>query len=250
MQDRQTDASDQNETGASGHAPPQRPREPVFNLPRVLVVALALIWLVHLVRVGLLGRIQDLGLVLETAFIPYRYVVPLAQQSPAWLWSPLTYSFLHGNFAHIVVNSIWLAAFGAIVARRIGPWRFCVFWVATAAGAAGLHLVLHWGDQTPVIGASGVVSGLMGAAARFAFPVSGRFDRERAHFLPRQSLAESLTNRTVITYLAIWFGVNALAAFGFGADPNATAEVAWEAHIGGFLCGFLGFSLLDRRNWA
>lgn len=225
-------------------------REPIFNLPRVLALALGLMWLLHFVRAFVLSRGQDLGLLVETAFIPLRYAVPLSQQSPAWLWSPVTYSFLHGNFAHLLVNSIWMAAFGAVVARRIGTARFCLFWVASAVAAVALHLALHWGEEIPVIGASGVVSGLMGAAARFAFPSGGRFHRERAHFLPRLSILESLSNRTVIAYLAIWFGINALAAFGFGADPRSTTTIAWEAHIGGFLCGFLGFALFDRRGWA
>lgn len=224
--------------------------EPIFNIPRVLLAFLAVMWAIHLLRVGVLSRGADLRLIVETAFVPLRYVVPLSGQSPAWLWSPVTYSFLHGSFTHLIVNSIWLAAFGAIVARRIGSARFCVLWVATAVAAVALHLVLHWGEAIPVIGASGVVSGLMGAAARFAFPASGHFRRDKAHFLPRLTVAESLTNRTVIVYLAIWFGINALAAFGFGGDPTATTQIAWEAHIGGFLCGFLGFGLFDRRTWT
>lgn len=235
----------------AGAAPePERRSEPVFNLPRVVVIALGLLWAIHLIRVGLLGRIQDLGLLLETAFIPLRYAVPLTDQSPAWLWSPVTYSLLHGSFAHIIVNSLWLVAFGSIVARRIGTTRFVLFWVASAVAAVALHLALHWGDDVPVIGASGVVSGLMGAAARFAFPQSGRFRREKAHFLPRLSVVESLSNRTVLVYVGLWFGINALAAFGFGSDPSGTTQIAWEAHIGGFLFGFLGFAFFDRRSWA
>lgn len=234
------------EAGEQIYAPP---REPVFNLPGVVLAALAIMLAIHLVRLGL-PRGADLRVLFETAFLPFRYAIPFSQQSPAWLWSPVTYSLLHGNWTHLIVNSIWLAAFGSIVARRIGTKRFLLFWVATAVAAAGLHLALHWGEDIPVIGASGVVSGLMGAAARFAFPSSGRFRRDKAHFLPRLTVVESLSNRTVLTYLALWFGINALAAFGFGGDPSGTTQIAWEAHIGGFLCGFLAFALFDRRNWA
>ncbi|WP_099867816.1 rhomboid family intramembrane serine protease [Pararhizobium haloflavum] len=227
----------------------ERPREPIFNLPRIVLIFMGIVWAVHLARVGLLDRGQDLRVIVETAFIPLRYAVPLSDQSPAWLWSPVTYSFLHGSFAHLIVNSVWMAAFGAVVARRIGTARFCAFWIATSVAAVTLHLALHWGEEIPVIGASGVVSGLMGAAARFAFPENGRFRRDKAHFLPRLSIAESLTNRTVLIYLGIWFGINALAALGFGGDPSGTMDIAWEAHIGGFLCGFLLFAVFDRRDW-
>ena len=101
-----------------------------------------------------------------------------------------------------------------------------------------------------MIGASGVVSALMGAAARFAFPMSGRFNRMHAHLLPRLSLAQAMMNRTVITYVAIWFGINALAAFGFAAGASEGAQIAWEAHIGGFLFGFFLFPLFDRSGPA
>jgi membrane associated rhomboid family serine protease len=63
-------------------------------------------------------------------------------------------------------------------------------------------------------------------------------------------VVESLSNRTVLVYVGLWFGINALAAFGFGSDPTGTTQIAWEAHIGGFLFGFLGFAFFDRRSWA
>ena len=225
------------------------PREPILNVPGIVTAVLVFMWAIEALRVYALSPEANISLLVQTAFIPVRYAIPLSEQSLAWAWSPLTYSFLHGGFGHLIVNSVWLVAFGAVVARRIGAARFCVFWIATAVAAAGLHLALHWGEQTPVIGASGVVSGLMGAASRFAFPQSGRFRRETAHFLPRLSIAESLSNRTVLIFLGVWFAINALTAFGFGTDPRSTAQVAWEAHIGGFLCGFIGFSLFDRRGW-
>ena len=52
-------------------------------------------------------------------FIPARYTIPLAQQGLEWLWTPVTYSFLHGGVEHILFNGLWLMAFGAPVARRL-----------------------------------------------------------------------------------------------------------------------------------
>jgi len=244
------DSFDADEPQPAMSGGPRAPREPVFNIPAALGYALAALWLVQIVRTYLLTPEQDATLLVQTAFIPLRYVTPLDQQSPAWLWSPLTYSFLHGGFLHIFVNSIWMVAFGAVVARRLGAVRFCLFWIATSVAAAAAFLLTNWGAAVPVIGASGVVSGLMGGAARFAFPRSGPFRRENAHFLPRVGIVESLRNRTVLSYVLIWFAINFLTAFGFSPGAGAGVTVAWQAHIGGFLFGFLFFGLFDRRHWA
>jgi membrane associated rhomboid family serine protease len=227
-----------------------RRREPMFNIPTVLSWALGFLWLVHIVRTYLLTPALDEALLVQTAFIPLRYATPLSEQGLAWLWSPITYSFLHGSFVHLLVNSIWMVAFGAVVARRLGAVRFCLFWVGTSIVAAAAFLALNWAAPVPVIGASGVVSGLMGGAARFAFPRHGPFRRENAHFLPRVGILESLQNRMVLAYVVIWFGINFLTALGFSPGAGQGAMIAWQAHIGGFLFGFLCFGLFDHRRWA
>ncbi len=221
-------------------------REPMFNLPGVVTVVLAVMWLLQIAQETVLTPRQAVWLIVEGGFIPLRYSVGFADQELAWLWTPVSYSLLHGGFGHLIVNSIWLMAFGAVVARRIGTQRFLVFWVLSAIVSAAVYWPFHVQSHIPMIGASGVVSGLMGAAARFAFPRDGRFNRTNAHLLPRNTLAEALTNRTVLVYVAIWFGINALAAFGFAAGAAEGARIAWEAHLGGFLFGFLAFSLFDR----
>lgn len=246
---------DRTNNDPSGQCPPEpantRPsREPVFNIPAELGWALAGLWIIQIVRTYLLTPQQDTALLVQTAFIPLRYATPLDQQSLAWLWSPLTYSFLHGGFLHIFVNSIWMVAFGAVVARRLGALRFALFWIATSVAAAAAFLAMNWAAAVPVIGASGVVSGLMGGAARFAFPRSGPFRRENAHYLPRVGIWESLQNRTVLAYVLIWFAINFLTAFGFSPGTGAGVTVAWQAHIGGFLFGFLFFGLFDRWHWT
>lgn len=77
----------------------------------------------------------------------------------------MTYSFLHGGIEHILFNGLWLMAFGAPVLRRIGTVRFVLLWCISAAVSAFGHAALNWGDVTVLIGASGVVSALMGRPA-------------------------------------------------------------------------------------
>lgn len=222
--------------------PPPR-HEPAFNLPAVVIAIIAVCVGVHVLSFEVLGMSAYFWLLENFAFIPGRYSGDYAF-TLAWLVSPVSYSFLHGGYAHLVVNLIWLAAFGSPLANRIGNGRFLLFWLLTALGAVAFHYVLHASELVPLVGASGAISGMMGAAARFAF----RIDRRRAKpaFAGRVlSIPQVLSSRPAVTFLLVWFAINLVTGLGFGA-PEMSAQIAWEAHIGGFLTGFFAIRLLDR----
>ncbi|WFU10623.1 rhomboid family intramembrane serine protease [Rhizobium sp. CB3090] len=228
--------------------PPKR--VPAFNLPPVIVASLGLLIVVFAIQ-NLPWWSDDAlnWLYFTFCFIPARYAVPLSQQGLEWLWTPVTYSLLHGSIEHIVFNGLWLMVFAAPVARRIGVARYVIFWILSAAASAFLHAAIYWGDQSLLIGASGVVSGLMGAACRFAFPAMDgpRVGIRQAHLNPRLSIAASLRSRTVVAYIVMWIAGNALVAFGITIVGDSAQPVAWDAHIGGFFFGFLLFALFDRQ---
>ena len=220
-------------------------REPVFNLPPVVAAVIALCVTVHFIRLYILDARQDLWLLLATAFIPIRYSGQFSLDFYAFT-SPVTYSLLHGSIPHLAINMIWLAAFGSPLANRLGTIRFVLFWVATSIAAAGLHYVLHMIDQSPLVGASGAISGMMGAAARFGF----RVDRSsgQAAFGGRiLPVSTVLRSRGVVTFLVVWMVVNLVTGL-VGFAPGAEGQIAWEAHIGGFLVGFFGIERFDRKR--
>ena len=223
-------------------SPPPR-YEPAFNLPPVIVALVAACVGVHVLSAHLLGDAAYFWLLENFAFIPGRYSghYPFTL---AWLVSPVSYSFLHGGYAHLIVNMIWLAAFGSPLANRIGAARFLLFWLVTALGAVALHYLLHAGELVPLVGASGAISGMMGAAARFAFRIDRR--RTKPAFAGRVlSVPQVFSSRPAVTFLAVWFAINLVTGFGFGAS-DMSAQIAWEAHIGGFVVGFFGIRLMDR----
>ena len=225
--------------------PEIRRREPAFNLPGSLVAVLALLTFIHVMRSYVLPTWVDEFVLLHFGFIPGRYAIPFSEQDLGWLWSPVTYSLLHGGWEHLIFNVFWMVAFGAPVVRRIGLPRFFLFWCLSAAAAVAFHTALQWGAMILVVGASGVVSGLMGAAARFVFSPSGRISRQFAHLNRRLSVREALSNRSVLVFSGIWFLTNFLIGFGQIFGSLAGGAIAWEAHIGGFLFGFLCFPLFD-----
>jgi membrane associated rhomboid family serine protease len=224
--------------------PERRRVEPVFNLPPVVVALIGICAAVHLVSTYLLSQDQFVVLLINAAFIPIRYSGQFDLDVPAFT-SPFTYAFLHGSLAHLAINMIWLAAFGSPLANRLGTLRFLGFWAVASLAAVALHYALHMLDQAPLIGASGAISGMMGAAARFAF----RIDRSRGRGAFRGQplpVFECLRSRTVVTFLAIWMIVNLLTGL-IGFAPGVDDQIAWEAHIGGFLAGFLGIDWFTRE---
>ena len=238
----------------SPQPPPDIPRrEPILTLPGALTAYVFLIAVIHL-RVLLPVEWED-WTVDVFGFIPKRYDSTLLDidfpgGTAAKIWTFVTYSLLHANLTHIGFNVLWLLPFGSALARRFGAVRFFLFMGVTAAAGALAHLLTHEHALAPVIGASASVSGTMAAAMRFAF-VQGSFlsfsrsDADAAARVPALSLSQALRNSRVLSFLAVWFGVNVVFgiwSFSIGAED---VSVAWQAHIGGFLAGLFLFSLFD-----
>lgn len=229
-------------------------REPIFNVPTVIVVLIGLFVAIHIVREDLLSEIDRTYFDLLFAFIPLRYSATLVPGDVlpggfgAEIWTFVTYAFIHGNWTHLIVNSVWLLPFGSAIARRFGALRFAGFFIVTAAGGALAYLLAHGGQESAVVGASAAISGTMAGAMRFMFQRGGPlgFWRERsedAYNAPALPLSQTLREPRVLIFVVVWFVINLL----FGVVPMGADQppVAWEAHIGGFVAGLLLFSVFD-----
>jgi membrane associated rhomboid family serine protease len=233
-----------------------QPRQPILNVPAIVVALLLVLGLVHAVRELLLPDSVDRALVWTFAFVPARYDANALTDGllpggwAAEIWSFVTYAALHADFTHLGFNAVWLLAFASPVARRFGTWRFLLYFAVTIAAGALAYLLVHAGELSPMIGASAGVSGAMGAAARFAFEPGGALsmwhgDRGNADRVPAAPLLVALRNPRVMAFLAVWFGLNLLFGLGSLSFAGANQSVAWEAHVGGFVAGLLLFSVFD-----
>ena len=115
--------------------------EPIFNVPPVVIATIAVLAVVHALRVLILTAAQDDQFLLTFAFIPARYAPPLAAGSfpgglGADVWTFFTYAFIQANLVHIGLNLAWLLPFGTAVARRFGAWRYVLFMLVTSATGA------------------------------------------------------------------------------------------------------------------
>ena len=102
---------------------PAAGRQRVFNLPPVLVGTIAVLFAVHVLRDYVLGPDAAVEFLLALAFIPIRVIdaaVVLPGGAGARIWTFLTYAFLHADWAHLIFNTLWLAAFGSPLAWRFG----------------------------------------------------------------------------------------------------------------------------------
>lgn len=218
--------------------------EPIFNIPGVVIALIGICVAVYVYENYLISEQQNYEFMLNFSLIPARFSLAGSFSDPAALFTLISYSFMHGGIEHIVVNMIWLAAFGSPLAGRIGTARMIVFWVFTAIIAGLTHYAIYPDSVTPLVGASGAISGMMGASARYGFRRvnAGR----RAEFAgPVLPVGLTLTLKPVITFVGVWFVINIITGIYTtgGADLSG---IAWEAHIGGFIAGFFGISLLDR----
>lgn len=230
-------------------------REPILNVPAVVVLVLVAIGVIHALRVFVFTEDFDRLVIFTFGFVPARYDLNglngiLPGGFGADVWTFVTYGFLHADLMHLGFNALWLLAFASPVARRFGAVRFiALFFVTTAAGALA-HLIMHSGELSPMIGASASIAGMMGAATRFAFQRGGSLDMWRTHEddpdrIPAAPLAVALRNPRVLAFVGVWFGLNLLFGIGSFAIVGVDQSIAWEAHVGGFFAGLLLFSLFD-----
>ena len=230
-------------------------REPIFNIPSIIVFWLAVLILLHVGR-SLLTEESDDWFVLALAFIPNRYAHDHLNWPggllSAWL-SPLTHMLLHGDGTHLMLNAASLAAFGTICARRLGAIRFMALAIASGLAGCALFYIFNANLVAPLIGASGAIAGLMAVALQLLFSAidtnSGPSIRDLVAKTPERiavkPLPKLIADPRMQVATTMWLLINLLAAFGLGT-PGAVGTIAWEAHIGGFFAGLLAFAALDR----
>ncbi|HVO76857.1 MAG TPA: rhomboid family intramembrane serine protease [Candidatus Bathyarchaeia archaeon] len=151
-----------------------------------------------------------------------------------------TSMFLHGSVAHIAGNMLFLWIFGNNVEDILGPARFVVFYLLGGLAAHALHIASNPSSVMPTIGASGAISGVLGAYL-VAFP------RARVLTLVFLGFFVRLAYIPAFVIIIYWFVVQfVFALLSLGGEPSG--GVAWFAHVGGFLAGIALIYLMAGRR--
>ena len=166
----------------------------------------------------------------QEVFSTYGMVPAKVAAGRGW-GSLITSMFLHGGLGHLCGNMLFLWIFGDNVEDRLGHLRFVVFYLVAGIVADLFFLALHAGGTTPVIGASGAISGVMGAYLVF-------FPRARLRVLTPH------TSATIAAawYVMAWFVLQVAYVY---VELQGSVGVAFSAHMAGFIAGVV-FAMLHK----
>ena len=229
--------------------PPRR--EPIFNIPPLVLALLAIRLAVMGYRL-LLSEDADTAFVLAMALIPARlagYAAELPGGAVAVYTQFITHMFVHADALHLAFNSAGLLAFAGALEKRIGAKRLLAFFIVCGLAGAGAFIVMNPGLLAPMIGASGAIAGIMGGLMRYFF--SAMDDRgglrrlnDAPKSVPLKPLSVAVRDRRLQVVTASFIAMNLAALVGFG-DLNANSAIAWEAHVGGYIAGLFLFGFFD-----
>ena len=214
---------------------PIRDDAPTYNRPYVtigLIVINSLIFLYSqtLGYAGFQTFLKTLG------YVPWYFFGPIHYNLPTWIYAtPITSMFLHGGWMHLIGNMVFLWIYGNNIEDYFGPVKFTLFYLISGLAAIGLYTLFNPDSQVPLVGASGAISGVMGA------------------YMVRHPKAEitCLLFFFFITFvtlpakivLGIWFAYQIIMSV---FRSSSGGGVAFLAHVGGFVFGWAVIKIIYK----
>jgi membrane associated rhomboid family serine protease len=198
---------------------------PNRRAPGMTVLLIAANLVVFVLEIWLTLTKQMDPLIRDYALVPRRLLAHW-DDSAQWL-TLFTHQFLHGGVAHVLGNCWFLWIFGKNVEDRLGSLQFLLFYLLSGLAAATLQVVVDPGSPVPMLGASGAISGVLGAYL-LLFPTAWIFT-----LVP---WIVPIIPVPAFLFLVLWFVIQAFNGFG-ALLGGGSGGVAWWAHAGGFVAG-------------
>src|ERR1700677_2875634 len=212
---------------------PLRSSEPHYTRPSVTLAIIAVNVAVFLFQLSLPGYSQN-RFIMQYGLVPDRFHYSAI----------LTSMFIHGGFLHIAGNMWFLWIFGRGVEDLVGHARYALLYFACGIAGALLFVLLNSNSTIPTVGASGAIAGVMGAYL-IKFP--------RAHIVTLIFIVIFITTVDIPAafLLLYWFAIQFFSGVGSVGYSNASSgDVAWFAHVGGFVAGMLLVMLMPTVQRA
>lgn len=233
---------------------PLRDANPRHGIPIVTWVLVAINVAVFVYQVSLGDGLAAARFILEYAFIPARFSAEPVAAAPTLLTS----AFMHGSLLHLASNMVFLVVFGDNVEDRMGKVGYLIFYLVGAAVATYAHALLGGVPTSPLVGASGAVSAVLGAYI-VLFPLQRVMTFIPPLLVPWIALSLFMrVPRFYIPWLPAWLFIGYWALLQFweasagitAGQPVDGGAVAWWAHVGGFLFGLVTVRLFARARPA
>jgi membrane associated rhomboid family serine protease len=159
--------------------------------------------------------------------------------------TPITSMFLHGGWGHIIGNCLFLWVFGNNVEDSMGRLRFAIFYLLCGLVAAGAHVLVDPGSPVPTVGASGAISGVLGAYLVL-------YPRVRVNLLIPIFIFLHIVSLPAWVVLIYWFVLQVITGLPQLSTlrPEVSGGVAVWAHIGGFVAGVVLIKLFENRRYT
>lgn len=190
---------------------------------------------------------DEVSFVLRWGFIPKRVLHFFSDPNLALgnTFLPLfTCMFMHGSWMHLIGNMWYLWIFGDNIEDRLGHFRYLFFYIICGIGASLTHTVLNITSPIPMVGASGAISGVLGAYF-YCFPTA------RVLTLVPIFFFITLMELPAFLLLVIWFIFQFLSGAASALAPvGYPGGVAWWAHVGGFILGVILIRKMPKRPTA
>ena len=212
---------------------PLRDLNPTTLAPRVTIAIIVLNVVAFVYEVSLGSELRTL--LFDWGLVPARFTLALqAHNEPLGQVALTAFSsiFLHGGWLHLIGNMWFLWIFGDNIEDRFGHFRYALFYLASGLVGSALHVAFNGESQLPTVGASGAIAGVLGAYAA-AFP------RARVITLVPLFPFFQVLSLPALVMLGMWFVYQFLSGFLMAAWSPGAGGVAWWAHIGGFVFGYL-----------
>jgi len=217
---------------------PLKDTQPTRTFPFVAILIILINILVYIWMDIIIGAAPDAAtsqasLYFRYGIVPYEIttgnsIAGYPSISPVWL-SVFTSMFVHGGFMHIAGNMLYFWIFGNNVEDYFGHFMFMIFYIASGIAAAAVQILTSPASQVPVIGASGAIAGIMGAYF-FLYP------RAKIKTLVFLFIFITFIQIPAFIFLLIWFAMQLTSGF---SSFGSASGVAFWAHVGGFIFGFI-----------
>jgi membrane associated rhomboid family serine protease len=170
--------------------------------------------------------------IMQWAFVPSRFLANPVADFPTLFTS----MFMHGGWVHLGGNMLYLWIFGDNVEDRFGKGGFLIFYLLCGLAATAAQLAFSLDSNIPNLGASGAIAGVLGSYLLF-------FPQARVSVLQGQRIIPV----PALMVIGLWFVLQLFSGIGSIAATADTGGVAYMAHIGGFVAGFI-LTFLFRGN--